>query len=903
MGSNKLIFGIIIFMSAILLIPLMSHQNAFAGNGECPFVQTPPQPGDILVSDDDAGAFGDGAILGVNPDTGEITVISDFCISDSSPGENFFDSDNEGLAFDPTDGSIVVANRDNVFRVDPNTGGTELISEGQFFTADCGDFDDNGDVEQVAVMDNGDIIAVADDFECDIEFGRVIKIDPDTGLQTLITEGDPLLDPEDVAIDAEGDLIVANGDGPDGSVGGIYRVTLDGVVSVINTSYCETCNPESVDIGEDGTIYVADEDAPNNTQDGDGAVLSIDPDTNVVTIISAINGFDRLTGIVKGSLYVADRDVGCDSDGAIFEINISTGAATIISDNCISTLALFDDPAGLDLFGEAEPEAGGPIFLTCDDPDFHAVDNQGARNLFTIGIEFITNPTTNAFSSGVDKFLFVSSNIEVPGGHRNGINGLTASGFVEGVDFEHHDATTLNAELDLLGIEYNAIVVASDFGGILTDAELEILNNRAPDIISFINQGGGLMALAESNLQGELTPTQQHFGFLPFVVTSAPLSQNPQGVLTDFGESLGLVDGDVAGSPSHCIFEESGLLDVVYFDDSENILSIAGVIEIEEERKSNGGDEAWKTRPTSGINYENGEQFVIRGFGWNGNFLTVEFDHYQPFDKEELKIGERSTLTAKVYAPNGLASQSFGLGIQDIGSNDAEVELRANLNIDGSIDSIEVIQKTDVVDPETITVSNEKAYCKDGDAEKLCDEIKFAFTLQEPLQYEKAYSQHIDFKRRAGQVWVNHGFEITGEQITPMLSNMIPSTVRYEGLLKVTQVAKYSPYWVTDDHRMFEMNSFGSFKQINQSFERFQDTGDARTRMHSGYGGIIAYEQNRALDIFDSSNLVSELPASFAYIFPETGERINEEMRQAMLLQEQIAKEVLDEMNKQNRHH
>jgi len=325
--------------------------------------------------------------------------------------------------------------------------------------------------------------------------------------------------------------------------------------------------------------------------------------------------------------------------------------------------------------------------------------------------------------------------------------------------------------------------------------------------------------------------------------------------------------------------------------------------QILEPKKSNGGDEAWDTRPTSGLNYENGQQLVYNGFGWNGNFLTVEFDHYQPFAKEELKIGERSTLTAKVYASNGLASQSFGLGIQDIGSNDAEVELRANLNRDGSIDSIEVIQKTDVVNPETLTVSNEKVYCKEGDAEKLCDQLEFTFTLQELLQYEKAYSQHIDFKRRAGQIWINHGFEITGEPINPMLTKMIPSAVKYEGLLKVTQVEKYSPYWTTDDDRMFEMNSFGSFKQINQSFERFHDTGDAATRAHSGFGGIIAYEQDRALEVFDSSKLVSELPASFAYIFPETGQRITDEMRQAMLLQEQIAQEVLDEIVRQDRNH
>jgi len=136
-----------------------------------------------------------------------------------------------------------------------------------------------------------------------------------------------------------------------------------------------------------------------------------------------------------------------------------------------------------------------------------------------------------------------------------------------------------------------------------------------------------------------------------------------------------------------------------------------------------------------------------------------------------------------------------------------------------------------------------------------------------------------------------------------MLSNMIPSNVRDQGLLKVTQVEKYSPYWVADNHRMFEMNSFGSFKEINQSFERFQDTGTAYTRMHSGFGGIIAYEQDRALDVFDSSIYISELPESFAYIFPETGERITEEMRQAMLVQEEVAKGILDEMDRQDRHY
>jgi hypothetical protein len=97
------------------------------------------------------------------------------------------------------------------------------------------------------------------------------------------------------------------------------------------------------------------------------------------------------------------------------------------------------------------------------------------------------------------------------------------------------------------------------------------------------------------------------------------------------------------------------------------------------------------------------------------------------------------------------------------------------------------------------------------------------------------------------------------------------------------------------------MNSFGSFKQINYSFERFQDSGDPLTRYHSAFGGVLNYEQQRALNVFDSTTIVSELPDSFAYDFPESDGRITDEMIQEMIIQEHIAQKVLEEMNKQTR--
>ena len=118
--------------------------------------------------------------------------------------------------------------------------------------------------------------------------------------------------------------------------------------------------------------------------------------------------------------------------------------------------------------------------------------------------------------------------------------------------------------MDLLGTKYNAIVVASDFGGILTQAELDILNARSSDIITFLNASGGLYAMAESNSRGQLTPNGGHFGFLPFVVSSTQFNQSEVGTtVTPFGASLGLTNADVSSAFSHNIFTATSGLTVV----------------------------------------------------------------------------------------------------------------------------------------------------------------------------------------------------------------------------------------------------------------------------------------------------------------------------------------------------
>jgi hypothetical protein len=220
----------------------------------------------------------------------------------------------------------------------------------------------------------------------------------------------------------------------------------------------------------------------------------------------------------------------------------------------------------------------GSIVLTGHDPDFHAnqgLNTTGAINLIQDSMKFITDPAFNTFSAGgIKQFLYVEGSTPPPSGNIEGDLGLAAAGLVEGVNYTEADASTLAAELAKLGTKYSALVVASDFGGNLTQAELSILDSQSSEIIAFLNQGGGLFAMAES---GSTNPTSGHFGFLPFVVTSAQLNQSEVGnTLTPFGATLGLTMSDINGNASHNIFTSTGGLNVVDNDSFGHILTLAG---------------------------------------------------------------------------------------------------------------------------------------------------------------------------------------------------------------------------------------------------------------------------------------------------------------------------------------
>ncbi len=232
----------------------------------------------------------------------------------------------------------------------------------------------------------------------------------------------------------------------------------------------------------------------------------------------------------------------------------------------------------------ANADVVGSIFLTGHDPDFHAAlggNAVGAQHINQAAINFIMDPAFNTFvAGGTKEFLYVECDTcPVPGGHTDGVAGMTdsAGGYPAGTTFETHGAADgLDAALGQLGTKYSAIVVGSDFGGMLTQAELDILNAHQTDIINFLNAGGGLYGISEGSGCCALT-THDRWGFLPFVTTEDPKDQGESGfTVTPFGAGLGLVDGDINGNASHSVFTGTFGLNIVDTDPSGDILSLAG---------------------------------------------------------------------------------------------------------------------------------------------------------------------------------------------------------------------------------------------------------------------------------------------------------------------------------------
>jgi DNA-binding beta-propeller fold protein YncE len=319
-------------------------------------------PGDPFVVYT-ANTFPSGAvILRTDPASGLLVEIS----RNGSQGTLFqrpYD-----LAVEP-DGNLVVAdlgtpNRKDgaVIRVDPLTGRQSLVSSGGEF------FDPAG----IAVAPGGQLYVV--DNRAPDDDGAVIRVDPGTGAQTLVTRDQTLVPERDrldlpfgIAFQRDGSLVVANRVFPDPRLppvcqplgGKVVRVDPRTGAQSLVSQQGSFAWPLGLATAPDGGIVVANECG------GQAGLVRVDPVGGGQTPITSNGPQDVLVTPERvafdpgGAVLVTDFNVGPDADGGIVRVDPATGQQSLVRAG-----ELFNHPLGIAAVVNRPPSA----VLTPDPP-------------------------------------------------------------------------------------------------------------------------------------------------------------------------------------------------------------------------------------------------------------------------------------------------------------------------------------------------------------------------------------------------------------------------------------------------------------------------------------------------------------------------------------------------------
>jgi hypothetical protein len=227
--------------------------------------------------------------------------------------------------------------------------------------------------------------------------------------------------------------------------------------------------------------------------------------------------------------------------------------------------------------------APGGVFVTGHDPDFHAFDpdhvhnETGARNILQRAVTYVTS------GIAAPSMLLITDRRNPGGDQSDPQIGLNAAGF-HAFTMADDGFSGEPGVLDLHTVDltqYQVVVVASDNGGWLRQDELDILNARAADIRRYVQRGGGLVVLNESDLRAHagvvnFGTTADRYRFVPFPITGIQFTENEIGVtVTPAGVALGLTDSDVNGNAFHSMFTATGGLDAIDKDSDGHVLSLA----------------------------------------------------------------------------------------------------------------------------------------------------------------------------------------------------------------------------------------------------------------------------------------------------------------------------------------
>ena len=297
-------------------------------------------------------------ILRADPATGGLTEIS----RNGAQGDLFRHPYDIAVA---GDGSLLVADMGafatstdhspdgRIIRVDPVTGQQSIVSSGNLLVDPAGlTLGPNG---LIYVVENVGTLGTP----------SVISVNPATGAQTLVTQGGQLCYPFGIAAEADGSLLVTDyGDFSGGSTvvncqydfGALIRVDGDThAQSIVSRNAAEWGNlfrnPLGVAVEPGGRVLIVN-------QNGGTALVAVDPDSGVQDAETPNTATDRIE-VPQRPALTPDGDVVLsdftldDQEGGLISVDLPDGAQSILRQN----KQLFNNPLGVAVVANRAPVA------------------------------------------------------------------------------------------------------------------------------------------------------------------------------------------------------------------------------------------------------------------------------------------------------------------------------------------------------------------------------------------------------------------------------------------------------------------------------------------------------------------------------------------------------------------
>jgi sugar lactone lactonase YvrE len=297
-------------------------------------------------------------IVRADPATGGLVEIS----RNGAQGDHFRHPYDIAVA---RDGSLLVADMGafatptdrspdgRIVRVDPVTGRQTLLSSGNLLVDPAG----------LAIAPNGQIYVVENVGTQGTPY--VVRVNPNTGGQTLVTQGNELCYPFGIAVHPDGSLLVTNfGDFSSGGTvinclfdfGALVRIDpATGDQSVLSRNAPEWGNlfrnPMGVTVEPSGRILMVN-------QNGASALVAVDRATGLQDALTANTGTDRLVVPQRaaltpaGDVVISDFTLD-DFEGGLVSVDLPGGAQSLLRQN----RQLFNNPLGVAVVTNRPPAA------------------------------------------------------------------------------------------------------------------------------------------------------------------------------------------------------------------------------------------------------------------------------------------------------------------------------------------------------------------------------------------------------------------------------------------------------------------------------------------------------------------------------------------------------------------